>query len=58
LRSYGSTPQLKELERKFTTIPKKDKKGELPRLYPSYNETNKIKNWSTKNLSIKTYPAL
>jgi len=29
----------------------------LPKLYPSYKETQKIKNWSTKNLQIKTYGA-
>jgi len=29
----------------------------LPQLYPSYEDTLKIKSWSTKNLQIKTYGA-
>lgn len=58
LRSYGSTDKFKDLEKKWTNIPFKAKKNELPQLYPSYNETLKIKSWSTKNLSIKTHSAL
>ena len=57
LRTYGAQ-EFKEKEKKWTTVPHKDKKDELPRLYPSYEDTMKIKTWSTKNLQIKTYPAL
>jgi hypothetical protein len=57
LRTYGVS-EFKEREKKWSTVPHKDKKDELPRLYPSYEDTLKIKTWSTKNLQIKTYPAL
>jgi len=43
LRVSGSTDKLRNLERKWTNIPKKDKANELPQLYPSYEETLKIK---------------
>lgn len=55
LRSYGaSSEKLRALEKSWSSIPKKDR-NEFPTLYPSYEETNKIKVWSTKNLAIQTH---
>jgi len=55
LRSYGSSSdKLRELERNWRNAPKKDRQ-EYPSMYPSYNETVKVKSWSTKNLSIQTH---
>jgi len=54
LRTYGIR-EFKDRERKWTTVPFKDKKYELTQMYPSYEETMKIKTWSTKNLNIKTH---
>jgi len=55
LRNYGSSSdKLRDLERTWRNAPKKDKQ-EYPSLYPSYNETLKIKSWSTKNLAIETH---
>jgi len=57
LRSYGaSSDKLKTLERTWKNNAKKDRK-EFPTMYPSYEETNKIKQWSTKNLTIQTHTA-
>jgi len=58
LRSYGSSSdKLKTLEKSWKNLPKKDRQ-EFPAHYPSYEETAKIKTWSTKNLSIQTHSAL
>jgi len=57
LRNYGaSSDKLKTLERSWRNLPKKDRQ-EFPSLYPSYEETTKIKTWSTKNLNIQTHSA-
>jgi len=57
LRSYGgSSDKLKTLEKTWRGTSKKDRK-EFPTMYPSYEETNKIKQWSTKNLQIQTHTA-
>jgi hypothetical protein len=58
LRSYKSTDKLYEKEKNWRNIPKKDKSGELPKLYPSYQETMNIKNWTTKNPKIPMHSAL
>jgi len=57
LRSYGSSSErLRGLERNWRTAAKKDR-HDFPTLYPSYDETLKVKTWSTKNLDIKTHTA-
>jgi len=58
LRSYGcSSEKLMGLEKKWTTIPYREKKDKPIQMYPSLNETRRIKNWSTKNLNIRTHSA-
>jgi len=55
LRSYeSSSDKLKALENNWRGVPRKDK-NEYPTMYPSYQETLKIKTWSTKNLTINTH---
>jgi len=52
LRNYGvESENLRKLERNWSNVPKKDR-NEYPSMYPSYNETMKMKSWSTKNLNI------
>jgi len=53
LRRYGSTEKLRNREREFTSIPKKSRKDDLPKFYPSYEEMNNIKGGGTKNPDLK-----
>jgi len=58
LRTYGNSSEaLKTMEKKWCPLPKRERLWEPAQLYPSYEETRRLTNWSTKNQNIKTHSA-